>query len=369
MSIKKLFIIMLLLASAVSCGEIDPADKSVRIRVHVNDIATKGTVITSSGLEASGSFSMDAYVADDFYDRSTDPATWYDKETYGHFINSGAGGNVRQSAGEWVISGDPKWIADIDSRFWAWHPVNVPGRVIEAKSTVAQYGAESLNFSYETPAVNGSTDADNAEDLIFAYTKRLFKGVDSTINLTFHHALSQVRFCVSTDDGTFDTSLKIKNITISHLKNSGSAVFTDSGNAEVNDKYGTADGFEQFTWSGQAGDFTFGQVYNADFSSLPATGWKAGSYSADGTEYDLHTCQNVFFMIPQTVTDANILTVTFDYNGEELVKEAPISDNGGTEWAADHYYTYKIKATTLGRDIVFSAVLLGWSDRDDIIFI
>ena len=74
-------------------------------------------------------------------------------------------------------------------------------------------------------------------------------------------------------------------------------------------------------------------------------------------------------MIPQTVTASNMITVVFEYKGVETTKSIPIADATGVEWIGDHYYTYKIKATTVGRDIDMSVSLVGWTNRKEEIFI
>ncbi len=351
----------------VSCQDKEFSGRNATIRLLVTTADTKGTVTTNSILEASGAFSMESYVEDDYKDNTN---------TYegGKQISCGTGGNVHLSSGEWIIEGTPRCVANTNTHFWAWHPVTVAGRSTPTPSLKADpddddpeypYTGE-LTFSYTVPTPDGESDADNAKDIIFAYSKKRFAGSDSLVNITFHHALAQVRFCASTNDGTFDKSLKIKSISISNLKTSGNASFTDSGNAEHN---------EQFVWSGLSGSATFGQIYDADLSASTVSGWTKGSYTSGSDSYNLYTCENVFFMIPQTVvkgaTDAtsNMMTVVFDYKGDETVKSVPIAGTDGVEWLGDHYYTYKIKATTVGRDIDMSVSLVGWSNRKEEIFI
>lgn len=194
---------------------------------------------------------------------------------------------------------NPTPVADADKPSY---PTKDP---TDPASPTSPYTGE-LTFSYTTPAVDGATDADRAEDLLFAYSKKVnfnpYKDSD-IINITFHHALAQVRFCVSTDDGTFDKGLKIKSISISNLATSGTGSFTDSGNAEKNEyAYSpTNDSYDQFIWTGQTGNVTFGQTYNADFSTSTVSSWAKGTYTKDSHEYNLYTSQNVFFMTPQLV--------------------------------------------------------------------
>lgn len=361
---KKLGYILLTVAVAlISCSKEPFEGRGIRVKVTTFD--TKGTVTTTAGLVSSGSFVMDAYIAESFVDKITYPDSTVTIEPC-KYIDSGGDANVWLNAGSWTIDGAPTWVAGTTTRFWAWHPVSLSSDVFGPSNdgTTVRYGADSLAFSYSTPTVNGTTDATRAEDIIFAYGSKVYEegSTDAFINLTFHHALSQVRFCVSTDDGTFDPGLKISNITITNLKTYGEAFFN-----------GRTDGF---IWSGRSGASSFGQNYNASFKTLPVSGWTAGSYSTGGKTYNLHTCQNVFFMIPQTVstntsddTKTNYMKVTFDADGKTIVKSVPIADATGDEWLPDRYYTYKINATIVGRDIEASISLMDWSDRDDTIFI
>lgn len=394
---------MVSVALSVSCSKIERHNRnSINVRVTAAD--TKGTVTTTDGLKASGAFSMMAYLSDDYvmreepgnprspyYMNGDEPALFGEEDgLYFPISPASADGNVTLSGSSWSISGDPKWVADVDTYFWAWHPVTAPGRsnITPVRATSAYptdpeaprhpYTGE-LTFSYVTPTpAAGQGDADAAVDLLFAYSMKKYvekpnmTDSDKSINITFHHALSQVRFCVSTDDGTFDKSLKIKSISISNLKTSGNATFSDSGNAENNKyAYAPANGsYDKFEWKDQSGSKTFTQTYDADFSTSTVTGWTKGSYTKDSHSYTLYTCENVFFMIPQAVTEAgNSMTVKFDYKGAEIVKTVPITDSDGDTWLGDHYYTYKINATTLGRDIDLSVSLVGWSNRKEEIFI
>lgn len=349
----------------ISCSKDPVVGRRIKVRVTTSD--TKGLVTTTAGLVTSGRFAMDAYIAEKYVDNSTDPATEYDPCKY---IDSEGNANVVQNAGSWTINGDPNWVAYTPTRFWAWHPATLTAgtRTIIGPTTdgsTVGFGSETFAFTYAVPAVNGSTDATNATDLIFAHNKKTYDedNTDDVIDLTFHHALSQIRFCVSTTDGSFDTSLEIVNVAVTNLKTYGSAMFSASG----------------FVWSSQSGKSTFGQNYNASFKTLPVSGWTAGNYTSGGKTYDLHTCQNVFFMIPQKVREdsdddssfskSNCMKVTFKYGDNTIVKTVPIADETGTEWLADRYYTYKINATTVGRDIDATVSLMEWSDRDDTVFI
>lgn len=208
---KKQFILLAAAIVLISCSKEPFESRIIKVKVTTSD--TKSAVTTTAGLVSSGSFVMDAYIAEQYVDRITRPDTvvTYDPCKY---IDSGGYANVVLNAGSWTIDGSPTWVSGTTTRFWAWHPVSLSKRVITGPSNdghTVTFGSDSLAFSYTTPTVNGTSDATNAEDPIFAYGAKVYEKdhTDEFIDLTFHHALSEVRFCVSTDDGTFDTSMEI----------------------------------------------------------------------------------------------------------------------------------------------------------------
>ena len=351
----KVFAVVAILAILLQgCDRIGQSDGR-RVRVNLAAVETRTLVTTTATLEASGRFVMNAFLEDPSKDFTKDPAENVDQS----YIISDGGANVIMDAGEWRISDDPTWVAGTNTHFWCWHPVAVSGS--RNISTLTKDSRE-LKFTYTMPVGDGThtTDADVTDDLIFAYSKKNYKdGDDEYISIRFHHALSQIRFCVSIDDGTFDRNLTIKNITLSGLKNYGSAVFTDTGAA--------GEGTGTFVWSDQTGNATYGQDYNASFGTSSVAGWNKSTYTKDSHTYTLYTCTDVFFLVPQTLTSKAKAKIVFNDGLSDL---DPVTvDLGTDEWQADKYYTYKIKATTLGRDILLSLSLEDWSDRDERIFI
>ncbi len=354
---KRIIYTVLLVLAAVSCGK-EPA-RLQAIRITANAAGTKGTVTTTSLLETSGAFALDVYIAEG-YEETEGGATIMPGG--GKYIDSDGGANVTYSGG-WIIDGNPSWIADTPMRFWAWHPaVPEKGGTLTPLGPVdsdgkTDFGGEQFKFSYTAPTPDGEDDADLLEDILFAYTKKTYSGKDATVNLTFHHTLAQVRFCISTDDGSFDAkSLGIKKIAFDGIQTAGTVLFSDADTPS-------------FTWTASGNRYTLGQSYNtANFLATNVSGWTASTYTRNNQDYKLLTCSNVFFVIPQTVGKAesqNTISVTFLYQGEEIVKTIDLYDSGADTWLSNHYYTYKINAKTVGRDIDFSVKLVGWSDRDE----
>ena len=261
-------------AALASCTELPENGK--KIKVIVGTEATRSLATTTSSLQSDGAFVMNAYVGD-YVQGEEDARTTVDA---GIYINSNNAGNVTYSSSNgWSIAGDPTWVEGTPTRFWCWHPVTATGRVI----TEPAWNDDELAFKYQIPAPNGTTDATDAKDLIFAHVNQKFTGDNDMIDIKFHHALSEVRFAVSTDDGTFDSKLEIKNIAITGIKTSGEATFDGDCANHTETAY---------VWSNQgnaiSGSTLIGQDYNATFETLPVEGWTPGSYAKEGNSYNIY---------------------------------------------------------------------------------
>ena len=356
--------------------------KNGHIRINVkSDNATKADAVTTSSLEAAGKFVVDVFATDKWtkVDDYGNPVG--DKHEAGSYITSGGAANVLYSSasqiytpGSEVRPGDDategwyiydskgfeayNWINGIKLRFWARYPqdseINVNGASLSVSSSLT-HTSTTETFTYSLPTAAAGSDATNQKDILFAYTERTKQKQDANddIDITFHHALSEVRFCVSPDDGTFDVSLKIKSIEITDVPSSGTCTFKPSGTiADQN----------MFIWGSYGALESYSQDYNASFDVAP-TGW-------DGSEYDttnhkhIYTCQNAFMLIPHTTSASTKLMITFydTIEGTDVPsREVNIKD---TVLKPGHYYTYKICAIKVGRSISSYVVLTDWSDHD-----
>lgn len=390
---KKRYIFLLVSAAAVistaiACGKLYfpdshfVANESIGVRTISSD--TKSTVITTSELEKLGLFNMDIYVDDEYHNFMEDPSG--NNPSYHFQPGCYPEGRtepllVRYAAGEWALANETPWVANIATTFWCWAPVNLKlnSTVRSVSPYAAPYNSATLNFSYARQGIyeqNNHTslpndlleggelnshsdefvDADNQDDLIFSYNKQTFDGSNDVVDITFYHALSQIRFAVSPNDGTFDTNLKIAQIAIRNVKQGGICTF----NGEQEDKQ------LKFVWDVNASPLTsYCQNYDAKFSSAPLN-WVNGSYVKDEESHKLYTAKNVFFITPQTLGSTAKLHIVFEDNGTYIEKAVSLS---GDEWKPGKYYTYKINATVLGRTIKLSVNLLEWDNYDDKLFI
>lgn len=316
--------------------------------------SAKGGEITTSNLMA---FKMDAVIGDD---SGLEPANMV------YF----RGATVSRSAvGQpWVMAPEYKWVGEKDIHFWSYAPA-VPNGTLSITSESPAGAETKLGFDFRT-----TTSASSQEDLIFAYNceRRDFDedkehitggtttdasqpGIENTnqVNVKFYHALSEISFAVSTDDGTFDTDLKIDEITLENVSRSGSCVFTgplkDAG----------------FVWTPSAtdcADFSATGLGTNSFEDIAVSGdanWQAGSYGSPSKT--LLTTKNLFFVIPQDhssdvqgLPDA-FITILFHRisTGNTDRLKVKIED----KWKPGEYYKYKIKATTAATMILLDCEL------------
>lgn len=330
-------------------------DDTKVIRVRVSGIespkdraSTKSSVTTTAVLESSSPFVISAYVDDDYKDHVNNVN--YSKGEYFK------GKDVTYSAGFWGIADEPKWVANVNTRFWCHHPKVVNGTRNISDPSAPSY--DNLAFSYSMPSQNGTSDADNCDDILFAYSSKKYTSTSGpSVDITFHHALSMIRFCVSPDDGSFDTNLKIKNITISNIYSQGQCGFTGDGL-----------GSGSFSWTSQSDKRTFGQNYNSIFSGATVPGWSKGSYTKEHVDYTLFTCDNAFFFVPQTTPSDAKITVTFVITNDDNAEVTRTVDFNGENWLADHYYTYHISAKSISSDkITFSVTINDWIEDPEYI--
>lgn len=381
-SITRLLYVLLTLfgfEALVGCGKQSPTANNSPIKVKVIEVAkTKGTVLDDDLLSNKGRFVLDAYVDEDYHDYNRDPEGTNPSYNYdaGQYVTGNNVDNVYKMGTEWqlrVVGQPVKWVADVNTRFFCHWPsaADLTAASMAVGSNALDPGANTLSFDYNlagslpggSSLLNGTdlsnagyADANKMDDVVFAYTKQRFDRTNDVVNLTFYHALSQVRFCVDIADGTFDRTLKIRQIAIRNVKSGGSCTFRGEEAAPEN----------KFLWdSSLAGATSFCQTYDANFSSSVPSGWQRGSTDSENARYNMLTCTNVFFVVPQTLNSASV-SIVFEDSGTLYERSF---DLDGDTFLPGKYYTYKVKASVLGRDISASISLEEWNNYDDKLFI
>lgn len=355
---------------------------SKKIAVRPYAYNTKGTVTTTLGLENKGRFVMEAYVDADYCDYNADPEGDHPFAA-GKYIDRVSSGNVIYGGGIWSITPSANWVQGVNTTFWCWAPTTmtpIPAGMGAVPTTfdvyqyAAPYNSDQLRFDYARPGVatfpllnpDGSLnanseeflDADIQDDIVLAYAKQNYNDNlgNDMVDLVFYHPLSQIRFAVSPDDGTFDSTLKIVQIAIKNIKQGGQCTFrgAEAGRAE------------KFVWDLNSSPMTsYCQTYDAEFQTVPDN-WTNGTYTESANTYKLYTAQNVFFVTPQTVGAGAYIDILFEDKGTFIEVEKPLPAD---TWKPGYYYTYKIGATVLGRTIKLGISLIDWQNYDDKLFI
>lgn len=362
----------------------------IRIKATTVD-ASKSAAVTSASLQAAGKFVLDVIVDDSYSEVDAEGNYTGSTGSAGAYITSGGKANVLYSSAEneysptnrtapdhtegWYIYSDGKyepynWIDGAKMHFWARYPQDsdVDGSTGKGdlSVTVPGIGETTEDFEYALPEAAAGSDATNQKDLLFAYAERtkLKSDTNDNIDIVFHHPLSEVRFCVSPDDGTYDVNLQIQRIEITNVPDGGSCTFNSAGTVAA----GT-----MFAWTPSTTLADYSQDYNASFDAAP-TGWDRSEYDT-ANHWNIYTCQNAFMLIPAQLSHETgkvaTMKITFydkTTNGE-FTREVPICGSGTADdpyitWKPGHYYTYKIAATKVGRSITAYVILLDWSDRD-----
>ena len=332
--------LLIMMILAASCDKIDPIFSGPRhIRCTVGVLETRSLPISTTGINSitKYGFVMEAYADSAYHDNKTD----IDYDAGKYFTET-----VTYSSSEgWSISNDPVWLNGVNLRFFCWSPLD-SGLKGSRSITNASVKSDTLRFSY---TANSGYTSETTEDLIFSYNAQTVKydesgsktSGDEKVSIEFSHALSQIRFCLSTDDGTYDKSLKLVSVKFKSEPVGGNCIFKGTGTVAAN---------TMFTWTPSSSTADFTQTFNAEFGKLDAssseivpTDWVKGSYSKNSTTYNLYTCTgDVMFLVPQKNFTDKEIEVTFQKGtATPVTLTASLPDD---TWVAGKYYTYKIKA-------------------------
>lgn len=369
---------------------------SSAIKLTVSGVmGTKASVITTESIKTDG-FNISAYVTDTWkrdvignspdipagifvdagpyqgpYDEGTYPDDVYKLKDIHVSYDSSRGSEPWRIAGNEDYA-NPKfsWVNGVAMNFFSYAPASADGRTITKEDDSAD---DRYPFSYTAPTTDGVVCPSDCADLIFAFTQhtatfesdqtnpnygKLKSGSKSTIDIKFHHALAQIRFCLSTDDDTFNPSYELVSVRLKDINRQGECTFIGSSST--------------FSWPDTALDkpTDYFQTFNASFLSGTApSGWTSGSYNSGA--YNLFTnTADVLFVIPQSLSECRV-SVTLRQGGStttltgRLPATTDLSPN--VSWEAGKYYTYKIGTTGKGDSIALNMTLVDWAERENYI--
>lgn len=148
--------------------------------------------------------------------------------------------------------------------------------------------------------------------------------------MEFNHALSAIKFVA----GSEMEPCTVKSIVIAGLK----------GNGTLN--------LETGEWSDLAGDESYTATLNA--ALIAPSGNQYVEQGSTITDDD-----NTFLLLPQTLTEGATITMTIDYNGEEMQFTASLD---GQSWSPGNTYIYHLSANpTLDRFVITVASPLAFN--------
>lgn len=382
-----------------SCGKLPMvgSGNGRTIKVKVTGVETKVSPTTTSTLT---SFKLSAYATAEYREIQQGPSD--PKYSAGIYIDPKSASTLKDivvsgsNSTGWTITGNSNansptfsWINAIEMRFFAYAPATTATNgTLTIKKLDASYDA-AYPFEYSAKATSDEVTSTNCDDIIFAYEHntaefeddatdsnygKLVNNSKDYINLTFHHALAQIRFCVDPDEwgdlkllyvklyGPKSTSDPSQYV---GLYTKGSCTFDSTAS-------------KMFTWSSLANRYAYSQTFNGttgvSFSSgLPTGGaWESITYGTGATAKTFYTCTgDVLLVVPQGDNYCAVEVCIQDGTSTPVVMKGhlPVTGETGTlvYWDPDMYYTYKIGTTGSRDELGLSMTLVDWDERESYI--
>jgi hypothetical protein len=229
--------------------------------------------------------------------------SWDESKTPNYFYNVAAS----KSGSGYNLSSIYYWPgASYKMKFFAYAPED-NGQYVLSGSTHS--GSPTISVT-----IPGSVD--DQKDLLVAKTDELAGNTNTAVPLTFHHALTAIRFVCGDDmQGGTVKSVSLKNVCSKGIYNMGTQ-----------------------SWSNVDTPVTFSQTLNK---------------STTGTVNEaLTTATQTFMMIPQTLPDGAQLEVVFTDNSS--VDHTLIADIKGQFWPIGKTVTYKISSSSINWTYTFT---------------
>lgn len=249
--------------------------------------------------------------------------------------------NAMYSATGEAYSDYVHWPAGQALDFWCWSGA--------AKATSIDITSDGKNMTFDY-ADNSST-ASEQSDLLFAYAgNQTEPNTKGDVEIHFFHALAAVQFCV----GGLDEGVKITDIKLTGVKNSGRGAYVPGGKCTIpgtdiskDMTSGNKDILEGntvenlFVWTNVTGnkEFSTGAISANNTST-------ATQYAPIGDE-----ATSTFFFVPQDIKDIEIEIEVTSSNGKQtntLKKKiglGSVSYDTMSAWKAGKIYRYTISGS------------------------
>lgn len=288
----------------VCSAEVDGCSLSVECRedYFFGDIATKGTVVTTSNLDR---FAVDGFLGDEIDDMVG--AADADKANH-HFIDNGL---VAKNGDHWSFEQTRKWRYGVNHYFWGYYPADLE---MSYNTDYSEAEFTFTNEDFETDIITSNTERYYGKEEEAASTRV------NSLSLDFYHALAAVE--ANTDGVQF--KIKSGNTTAPAGEGRGSILGVELRNLTETSAC-TVEGGSSFTWSNPTG-----LTNDSDFAD-------------NGTR----------FYIPQSLS-SSLVCLTIKDNIRELTRPYIFSANtllGGGSWETGKKYGYNIKGSVVFPDV------------------
>ena len=263
-------------------------ENEIRVSVTAEDLATKGSAITTTSL---AQFGVDGFLT----------TAVAGKET--HYINNGV---VNKTATGWspiYKTGTTEAYAWASSAiaFWAHSPY--PEGTVPSTSVTYATDYGTMSFGYTLPAhTSDNADAELQQDIVVAYTKASYADTEAAgyvpgigkVNFTFGHALAGIRLDVT----NLAAGWTVEKVTLSGIYSGGSCTVTPA-----------ASGAPTFAWTPGTSTGTYVQTLaSTDFEEVTVG---EGEDAVTSTLLKESTGK-VFFIPPQTFPEGAKMILTLN---------------------------------------------------------
>lgn len=227
---------------------------------------------------------------------------------------------------KWELAGGPYyWPFNSNVQFFAY-----------ATDASATY---KLNDSDIYPIITYTINEDASKQKDFVVAQLINqKKTESTVKLSFLHALTQVNF--SAKGSNADLKYTISSISIEGVANTGTYSFADS----------------TWTVTGTAGKYIYPTAENAPVSGT--------------TVADLDQAKGALMLMPQAMSTSSKIKVSYNvYNSKDVqideVTDAVISLDKTANWEVGKKVRYTLTLSSEGATISFAPEVGNWNTNDD----
>lgn len=303
-------------------------ENEIRVSVTAEDLATKGSAITTTSL---AQFGVDGFLT----------TAVAGKET--HYINNGV---VNKSGSDWL----PVYKSGTTEAYaWASPAIAFWARAPYAQAVTFAEDFSTMSFEYTLPAhTSDNADATLQQDIVAAYTKVSYADTEAStytagkgkVNFTFGHALAGIRFDIT----DLEEGWTLTKVTLSGIYAGGSCTVTPA-----------TSGAPTFAW-------TLGTATGSYVQTLASTDF--GAETIGGVSRTAVLKENtgkVFFIPPQTFPTGATVTLTLKKGTRTVDVSASIA---GQEVAISKMYTFKVAVADRFESITLNGVALAWTVKE-----